>query len=102
MPETWVCGIRKLNTSKINKFRYLLLIKSRTAVGISPFLGVRYLEFDDWNLCFGDPVIGGGIMKYGAKQVAPPGVPGKRADLLYVVIFCRLVLRDDYLVSRLA
>ena len=36
------------------------------------------------------------------KKVAPPGVPGKRADLLYVVIFCRLVLRDDYLVSRLA
>ena len=34
--------------------------------------------------------------------VAPPGVPGKRADLLYVVIFCRLALRDDYLVSRLA
>ena len=37
-------------------------------MGISPFLGVRYLEFDDWNLCLGDPVIGGGIMKYGAKQ----------------------------------
>ena len=38
----------------------------------------------------------------GSQKVAPPGVPGKRADLLYVVIFCRLVLRDDYLVLRLA
>ena len=37
-----------------------------------------------------------------SRCVAPPGVPGKRADLLYVVIFCRLVLRDDYLVLRLA
>ena len=38
----------------------------------------------------------------GLSNVAPPGVPGKRADLLYVVIFCSLVLRDDYLVLRLA